>query len=142
MPDLVVFPDVELVIAGKLAAALPAYGYALWADGNHDDSAVFVSNRRGEHKRAIWVRSDGGSQLDQVRQQARMSLNVFDADEDADAIDLARIASAILRGAADGDPILRTRNFTVPISVPDPTGPRRFVRFDMDVRGSALVPTP
>jgi hypothetical protein len=122
----IIFPDVELVLTGKLRTALAAHGYP----------GIFVSNRRESQAQAVWVRRDGGPVLDQVREAARVGVNVFDTSEQK-VTDLARTVSALLRAAADGAPILRVRQTSGPSPIPDST-PRRYMTFEIDVRGVEL----
>jgi hypothetical protein len=122
----IIFPDVELVLTSKLRAALQANGYP----------GIFVSNRRETQAQAVWVRRDGGPTLDQVREAARVGVNVFDTSEQK-VTDLARTVSALLRAAADGAPILRVRQTSGPSPIPD-SGPRRYMTFEVTVRGTEL----
>lgn len=131
MTTPVIFPDVELWATGYLRTALTAYGYP----------GVFVSNRRENQTTAVWVRRDGGAQLDQVREAPRLGVNVFAPTEQA-ATDLARTVSALLVAAPNGAPVARVREVTGPSPVVDESGPRRFMSFELVVRGSDLAPTP
>ena len=122
----VIFPDVELELTGYLRTALAANGY----------SGVFVSNRRESQATAVWVRRDGGPTLDQVRERARVAVNVFAPTEQA-ATNLARTVSALMRAAPDGDPVVRVEQQTGPTPIADST-PRRYMLFDVTVRGASL----
>lgn len=135
MSTPVIFPDVELVLCQYLRNTLPNYGYPVQPA---DPEGVFVSNKRGTDVTAVWVRRDGGSDLDQVREEPRVSINVFDPD-DKRAGDLARTVAALVRAAADGDPILRVEKNSGPAGVADGVGPRRFMSFDVAVRGIELT---
>lgn len=126
----VVFPDVELWACDFLRAQLPDFGQA----------GVFVSNRRENQAKAVWVRRDGGPSLDQFRETARLGINVFAATEKAVA-DLAAVVSAVLRFSPDGQPVLRVTQQSGPSSVED-THPRRYMTFEVTVRGTELEPTP
>ena len=92
----VVFPDVELYLTGHLRTALAAYGYP----------GIFVSNKRGTQTTAVWVRRDGGPTLDVVREAARVGINVYAPTEQAVG-DLARTVGALVRAAADGEPVVK-----------------------------------
>lgn len=130
MSTPVIFPDVELWAAGYLRAALATHGYP----------GIKVSNRYGGEAVAVWVRRDGGPVLDQVRESARLGINVFHSGAtDQDVSDLARTVSALMRAAADGDPVVRVAQQLGPSPVPD-TYPRRYMTFDVTVRGSNLTP--
>lgn len=122
----IIFPDVELVLTGYLRTALAANGYP----GMH------VSNTRGTQATAVWVRRDGGPVLDQVRETARVGVNVFAGTEQA-VNNLARTVSALMRAAADGAPVVRVRQPTGPTPIADST-PRRYMAFEVTVRGEEI----
>lgn len=122
----IIFPDVELELTGYLRTGLAAHGYP----------GMFVSNTRGTQATAVWVRRDGGPVLDQVRESARVGVNVFAPTEQA-ATDLARTVSALLRAAADGTPVVRVRQSSGPSPIADNT-PRRYMTFEVTVRGVEL----
>lgn len=123
----IIFADVELELTGYLRTALAAHGYP----GMH------VSNTRGTQATAVWVRRDGGPTLDQVRELARVGVNVFAPTEQA-ATDLARTVSALLRAAADGSPIVKVTQTMGPSPVADST-PRRYCTFEITQRGAVLA---
>lgn len=125
----IIFPDVELLLCGYLRTALASYGFP----------GMFVSNARGSQVEAVWVRRDGGPALDQVREAARVSVNVFAATEQR-ATDLARTVSALMVAAPNGAPIVRVEENSGPSPIADATGPRRFMSFDVTVRGTTLSP--
>ena len=126
MSTPILFPDVELVLTGYLRGALPDYGYA----------DVPVGIRRTTAPTEVWVRRDGGPALDQVREGARVGVNVF-APKEQDATDLARTVSALLRAAAGTGPILRVTQGLGPSPIADAT-PRRYMTFECVVRGIEL----
>lgn len=126
MSTPVIFPDVELTLTSYLRTALAAHGYP----------GTFVSNARGTQAIAVWVRRDGGPVLDQIREAARVGVNVFAPTEQA-VINLARTVSALMRAAADGAPIVRVTQPTGPTPIADST-PRRYMTFEVTVRGSNL----
>lgn len=127
--NAVIFPDVEMWASGYLRAALAAHGYP----------GTFVSNRRETQDVAVWVRRDGGPELDQLREAARLSVNVFAKSEQA-ATDLARTVTALLRSAADGNPVLKVEQLTGPSAVADDSRlSRRFMSFELTVRGGDLA---
>lgn len=125
----VIFADLELWATGYLRAALADYGYP----------AMFVSNTRGTQATAVWVRRDGGAQRDLVHETPRLGVNVFAPTEQAVA-DLARTVSALLV-AADTAPVIRVTQVSGPSPIADST-PRRFMTFELIVRGAELAPTP
>ena len=130
MTTPIIFPDVELWATAYLRTALAAYGYP----------GTFVSNARGTQTTAVWVRRDGGPALDQVREAARLGVNVFAPTEQAVA-NLARTVSALLVAAADGAPVVKVTQTSGPSPIAD-ASPRRFMTFEITVRGAELAPTP
>lgn len=128
MTPAILFPDVELWATAYLRGALALHGY----------SGVFVSNRRESQPVAVWVRRDGGAVVSSVIEQPRLSINVFAAGAtDLAVSDLARVVSALMRGAADGKPVCRVDQTLGPSPVAD-TVPRRFMSFVLTVRGTEL----
>jgi hypothetical protein len=141
MTTPIVFPDIELWATTYLRSVLPSYGYTLWTAASPGDEKVFVSNKRETQKTAVWVRRDGGQALDVVREAPRLSVNVF-ATSDKKATDLALRVSALLRSAPDGAPVLKVEQMLGPSPIADASGPHMFMTFELQVRGSALLPTP
>lgn len=131
MSTPVIFPDAELWATGYLRTALASHGYP----------GMFVSNKRGTQATAVWVRRDGGPALDHVREAARLGVNVFAPTEQA-VTDLARTVSALLRAGADGSPVVLVTQTSGPSPIADESGPRRFMTFEITVRGADLAPTP
>lgn len=124
----IVFPDVELALTAYLRTQLAAHGYP----------GMYVSNRYDGRGVAVWVRRDGGSDLDQVRELARVGVNVFTAaSTDQPVTDLARTVSALLRAIPGTGPFLRARQSSGPSAIPD-THPRRFMTFEFTVKGVEL----
>jgi hypothetical protein len=124
----IIFPDVELWATGYLRTGLATYGYP----------GTFVSNRRETQATAVWVRRDGGPTLDVVREAARLGINVFAPTERA-ATDLARTVAALMRAAANGAPVVKVEQSSGPSPIADNT-PRRYMTFEVWVRGSTLTP--
>lgn len=122
----IIFPDVELELTAYLRTSLAAHGYP----------GMFVSNRRETQATAVWLRRDGGPALDVFRESARVGVNVFAPTEKA-ATDLARTVSALMRVAADGEPILRVSQSAGPTPIAD-ASPRRYMTFEVHVRGTEL----
>lgn len=127
MTTPIIFPDVELWATAYLRTALAAHGYV----------GMAVSNRRESQATAVQVRRDGGPTLDQVRESARLGVNVYAPTEQA-ATDLARTVSALLRAAADGAPVLRVTQTSGPSPIADESGPRRYMTFELTIRGTEL----
>lgn len=139
MTTPVIFPDVELWATGVLRAALPAYGYPTEVN---DPDRTRVSTKYAGGDSEIVVRRDGGGQIDQIREAPRLAINVYrKADTDIPVRDLARTVAAILRAAADGNPVLRVVETSGPSPIPD-VMPRRFMTFELNTRGATLAPTP
>lgn len=128
MTQTIIFPDVERWAIDYLRTALAANGYG----------SVAVGNRYDGQAQAVWVRRDGGPQLDRFREAARLGINVFyKAATDVDVSDLARTVSALLRSAATGEPVLRVTQTSGPSPIPD-TLPRRYLTFEVTTRGTEL----
>jgi hypothetical protein len=126
----VIFPDVELWATGYLRTALASHGYP----------GMFVSNKRESQATAVQVRRDGGP-AGQVLETPRLGVNVYAPTEQA-VTDLARTVSALLRAAPDGSPVTRVTQTSGPSPIPDESGPRRYMTFELTVRGADLAPTP
>jgi hypothetical protein len=130
MSTPVIFPDVELWATGYLRTALASHGYP----------DMFVSNKRETQATAVWVRRDGGP-AGQVLETPRLGVNVY-APTEQKVADLARTVSALLRAAPDGNPVTRVVQTMGPSPIPDASGPRRYMTFELSIRGAALAPTP
>ena len=125
---LVEFPNVVLEVTGYLRTALAAHGYP----------GIRVADTYKGGQLEVWIQRDGGPQLDVVRETARIRINVFAPGTSSQAVDdLARRVSTLMRVAADGAPILRVQQVTGPTSIAD-TMPRRFMAFEVDVRGQGI----
>lgn len=130
-PTTIVFPDVELWAANFLRTALPAHGYT-------GTDAVRVSTAYTGQRLEVTVRRDGGP-VNGERESARLGVNVYaKTDTDQAVSDLARVVSALLRGAATGEPVLRVSQMLGPSPIADAAARRRFMTFEIDVRGTAL----
>jgi hypothetical protein len=123
---LVTFPDVELVVTGYLRTALSSYG-----------SPVRVSTFYTGNPLEVVVRRDGGPSLDQLREVARLGVNVYaKATNDKAVNDLSRAVSAHLRAMPDGQPVLRVTQSSGPSPIPEASGlTRRYMTFEVYVRG-------
>ena len=125
---LVEYPNVVLTVTTYLRTALAAHGYP----------GIRVADTYKGSGVEVWVQRDGGPQLDVVREQARIRINVFAPGSNSQAVDdLARRVSTLMRAAADGAPILRVQQVTGPTSIAD-TMPRRLLNFEVDVRGTGI----
>ncbi len=124
---LVEFPSVEMWATAYLRDAIADYGYP--------SVSVGVIRTSGDQ---VTVRRDGGPTLDVVREAARLGVNVWASTEKA-ADDMARRVSALLRAAADGDPVVRVVQTMGPSPVADAAGPRRYMTFECWVRGDSLT---
>lgn len=130
---VVLFPDTELWATEYLRDVLAARPEPYTAN-------VYVSNSvpSTRRDRMVTVRRDGGSRLDQVREAARLTVNVW-AKTEQDATDLARMVAALLWAAPNGDPVVKVEQFTGPSPVADLSGqPLRFMVFELTVRGTDI----
>lgn len=127
---MVEFPNVALHVTTYLRAALQANGYP---------TVRVADTYKGEADYEVWVQRDGGPQVDAVRETARIRINVFAKGATSQRVDdLARRVSTLMRAAADGSPVLRVEQTTGPTPIAD-TVPRRYLLFEVTVRGAALT---
>jgi hypothetical protein len=126
---LVVFPDVNLYLTGYLRAGLAELG-----------APAFVSTKREDRARWVWVRRDGGPRLDLMRDGPRVTINVGATDPTGKAVnDLAELVRALMV-ACPGDVVKRCRNLSGPSEVDDPTGqPRRVMSFELITVGQVMT---
>lgn len=127
------FPDVELVLCTYLQGILPAMGQAYTAD-------VHVSNRLPNPRpdRAVIIRRDGGRRTDEVREVARVGINVY-APTEQHATDLARTVSALLEWGAP-DPVMHLTTLSAPSPIVDESGtPRRYGTYEVVVTSTTLT---
>ena len=129
MTEVIVFPDVAAWAVATLAAGLS------------DQPDVIPDTRYSGAAKAVWVRRDGGPQLDTFREAARLGVNVLVKTSDGDdkpANDLARLVSALLRAGADGRPVVKVTQSSGPSAIPDQAGPHVYMTFEVWTRGGAL----
>ena len=134
----VLYPDIELVLTGKIRTALAGRAEAYAQD-------VYVSNSVPSPRkpRMVIVRRDGGLQED-LRDKPRVTFRVWAATEQ-DADDLARLVMALVPTFADGSPILAAPSVgrTGPSPVPDQVGqtgqPQRLMSVEFHTRGVVLT---
>lgn len=132
MGEVVVFPDVEMLVCNRLRAMLAGRleAYA---------SVPYVGNKTPNPipERAIVVRCDGGPRLDTVRQAARVGINVWGRQQ-VEASNLARLVSALLVASPDGA-ILAVPSITAPYAVSEETQDRvhLYLTAEVMVRGVA-----
>jgi hypothetical protein len=125
---LIEFPSVVLHVTGYLRDALAANGYP----------GVRVADTYRGDDVEVWVQRDGGPMLDRHRDLARIRINVFHKGATSSEVDdLARRVSTLMRGMADGSPVVRVTQSTGPTSIAD-TLPRRYMLFEVLVRGADL----
>lgn len=131
-PTALVFPDVELLLTGRLRALLSGRPEPYTANVHVSNS---VPNPRKD--RMIILRRDGGA-VSGERDQARVGINVW-ATSEQHATDLARLVAALLRGLPDGNPILAIPSVTGPSTIADESRqPRRYLTAEIHTRGVAL----
>lgn len=135
MTTPVVFPDVELWATGWLRAALAGRPEPYAADVLV--GVVVPTTRR---PRMVMFRRDGGPRLDATREAARLGVNVWGSSEQ-EASNLARLVAALLWAAPDGNPVCKATQLAGPSPVADEQ-PRRYMTFELVVRGTDLAPTP
>lgn len=129
----VLFPDVELHFTGYLRTALAARSEP-YASGVKVDRIAPTTLPA----RLVTIRRDGGPQLDQVREQARLTVNVWHETQQG-ATDLARLVRALLWASPNGDPVLRVSLNSGPSNVPEENGrPHLVMTFDAVIRGTNL----
>lgn len=130
----IVFPDTE-------AWAIRFLDVALKARPEPYASAVYIGNAVPSEPRSrmVIVRRDGGTRLDAVREQARLTLRVYGSTE-KEAADLAALVRALLGASADGRPILAVRESIGPTRITDEAGKPayRYLGVELTVRGTAL----
>ncbi len=127
------FPDVEATLVTFLRAALTARAEPYAAD-------VHVSNALPNPRpaRAVIVRRDGGRRLDNIREAARVGVNVWAATE-KDANDLSRMVSALLHSQAPV-PVMHVDTISALSPLSDESGqPRRFGTFEVILTSSPLI---
>lgn len=135
MTTPVVFPDVELWATAWLRNALAQRGEP-YAQGVLVGVVVPATRR----PRMVMVRRDGGPRLDAVREAPRLGVNVWGGSEQ-EASNLARLVAALLWSAPDGNPVCKATQLAGPSPVADEQ-PRRYMTFELVVRGTELAPTP
>ena len=121
----VIFDDPLVWTLGKLRAALP-------------DTAV-VRKLDTASGPTVWAAGEGGPVLDQVRETYLLRLNCFAANYD-DSIDLARRVDAIMRAAADGQPVMVVTRLSGPLEVTDKGAKyhQHLLNYELTARGRAL----
>lgn len=130
----ITFPDVELWATGWCRTALASRGEDYARD-------VWVSNTVPDPRRDRMVifRRDGGTRLDQVRDQPRLTIQIWGSSEQ-EATDLARLVLALLWAAPDGNPLCAVPTITGPSPVADESGqPLRLASADLVIRGTELA---
>lgn len=122
---MIVFPDAVLWACTYLRTALPGAGY----------TGVRVADRYRGDDLEVWVQRDGGPQLDVVREAPLLRINVFAEGATSGPVsDLAATVSALMRQAADGNPVCHVRQTLGPSEIEDVI-PRRLMLFELITRG-------
>lgn len=101
---------------------------------------AFVSNRVPTKRRPqmVIVRRDGGF-VANLRDTARLNVRCW-ADDEGDAIDLARLVTALLLRAPNGSPVLRVTQSSAVIPVADESGQAlRMCIFEIQTRAEVLT---
>lgn len=129
----VLFPDVDLHFTTYLRTAL-AGRTEPYATGVKVDRVAPTTLP----PRLVTVRRDGGAQIDAVRENARLTVNVWHETQQG-AADLARLVRALLWAAPNSGPVLRVDVNSGPSNVPEGNGkPHLVMTFDAIVRGTEL----
>lgn len=129
----VIFPDVELHFTGYLRTALAARSEPFAANVK-----VGVIAPTTLPPRLVTIRRDGGGDLDQVREQARLTVNVWH-ETHQQAVDLTRLVRALLWASPNGDPVLRVETNAGPSVVPEENDkPHLTMMIDAWIRGENL----
>lgn len=124
---MIVFPDTVEWLVGYLSAALPGHGYRSKVSQFYDGSV------------GVWLQRDGGPQLDQLREQPRIRVNVF-RDDVSEIIDFAHMVSALIVACPTGEPVLSARQVSGPSLVVPSVKPQALMSFELTVRGRQLTP--
>lgn len=129
----VIFPDVELHFTGWLRSALAVRAEPFAAGVKVDRVAPTTLPPR-----LVTIRRDGGGDVDQVRESARLTVNVWH-ETHQQATDLARLVRALLWASPTGDPVLRVETNAGPSVVPETDGkPHLVMTMDAWIRGTDL----
>lgn len=124
MTQVIVFPDAVQWLSEVLPDRLASFG-----------SYARVSDTYAGEPIEVWLQRDGGPVLDLVRETQRIRVNVF---REAESVgDFAALVGALIRACPDGLPVLRARQVVGPTPIPD-IRPRRYMLFELTVRGTAL----
>lgn len=122
----ITFPDVVMLACTRVRAGLSLS----WLE-------VTVGRTVPNPRPALMVQvvRDGGPQSGPAAEEARLRVNVWaPLPETVEALALA--VSAVLRAWPDGTPVCRVTQNSGPSPVPDATGERRLMYFDVLVRGA------
>lgn len=131
-PPNIIFPDVELVVVEYLRTTLEARPEPF------AEATVDIRVPATMPERLVQVRRDGGVRLDNIREAARVTVNIF-AETEADAADLTRLCRALLWAAPNGSPVVRVNDGSGPVAIPDESGrKRRFFTVEVIVRGEEI----
>lgn len=126
MSTPIIFPSTEKLVIDYLKPALAVNGYP----------GMSVVETRTTAAPQVWVRRDGGPVREHVLEVARVGVNVFGATPFA-TDELTRTVAALLRAWSDGT-VKKVTQAVGPSPVADASGPRRFMSFELVVKGSEL----
>jgi hypothetical protein len=129
MTTAVEFPNVTLWVTQYLRDALQTHGYP----------TIRVADTKVGDVDQVWVQRDGGPTLDQLREVARIRINVFANGSNSGPVDnLAQRVSTLMRSCANGNPVVAVRQTTGPTPIADTT-PRRLLNFELTIRGTEVI---
>jgi hypothetical protein len=135
----VIFTDLELFLTGFIRGELTARG----------KTGGFISNEfsPADKPRPTWqviVRDDSGPRSSIVTKTPTVGITVLGSDtfNKVQTADLALLVSAIVDGSArvaTGNPVAAVLGSNGPYKVPDDTGPRRYMTFELSVTGNPFT---
>lgn len=127
----ILFPDAEALVVNVLTTALGSR-----PEPHAEDVYLAAEEPTTRRRRQVVVQRVGGSRLDLVRDEARVSLRVWGRDA-SETTELAALVAALLGASADGStPILRAQ-VTGPLRVPGTD--YRLLTAALTVKGTPLT---
>lgn len=139
MTARVIFTDLELFLTGFIRGELVARG----------KTGGFISNEfsPADKPRPLFqviVRDDGGPRSGVVTKTPTVGVTILGSDtfNKVQTADLALLVAAIVEGCARvaaNNPVAAVLNSNGPYKVPDDTGPRRYMTFELSVTGNPFT---
>lgn len=126
MTTVVVPPNAVLWFTQYLRAGIRANGYP---------TARVADTYKGDDVE-VWVQRDGGAELDQIRDEPRIRINVYHKGATSEGVDdLTDLVIALMKAAPGNGPVKRVRKTSGPSSIADKL-PRRYMLFEAVLVGS------